>query len=350
MMTGQEGTFVISWAQTSIDGHSDAPETAIRARATWRWQGEAVRIDPAMGQSQTKPGDTAEAVRKRAAANAKRIVIRALVQEGKRVPGRHQSIDTDRTFALTDGYKTWTATLIESREAAQPLVMFTGMMPPEGKSLFIMGGLRDRAVLTPNEEGVVCFTPGTLLETPTGLKPVEILVAGDKVVTKDAGAQPIIWAGARKVSGARLFATPDLRPVRIKHSALPGFSLDRDLVVSPDHRMLVAGSETRHYWGESEVLVAARDLVDGKGISRDAEAKSVTYFHLMLENHHVLVANGIETESFHPGAAAMDAIEAEQRRRLYDVMPELANDPSAYGPMSRRVLTKAEAAMLPSAA
>lgn len=350
MMAGQGGTFVISWAQTSIDGESGTPETSIKPRAAWKWHGEPVQIDAAMGPSQTWPGDSPEAHRKRAASGAKQIVTQALVHEGLRAPSRHISPETDRTFDLTDGYRTWTATLIETPEMARPVLMFCGQMPPRNVTLFIVGGLSDRTLMTPNEEGVVCFTPGTLLETPTGLKPVEILVAGDKVVTKDGGAQPIIWAGVRNVSGARLFATPDLRPVRIKEGALGGGSPAKDLIVSPDHRMLVSGSNARNLWGENEVLIAARDLVDGKGITRDAAAKSVTYFHLMLENHHVLVANGVETESFHPAAAAMDAIEAEQRKRLYDVMPHLANDPTAYGPMSRRALTRTEAAMLPSVA
>ena len=96
--------------------------------------------------------------------------------------------------------------------------------------------------------------------------------------------------------------------------------------------------------------MAARDLINGNGVARDMGAKSVVYYHLMLENHHVLVANGVETESFHPAAAALDAIEEEQRMRLFDVMPDLAYDPETYGPMTRRALTKAEAALLPTAA
>ena len=112
--------------------------------------------------------------------------------------------------------------------------------------------------------------------------------------------------------------------------------------------MLVSGQATQALWGEDEVLVAARDLINGSGVRRDMAAKSVTYFHLMLEDHHVLVANGVETESFHPAAAALETIEEDQRMRLYDVMPDLANDPMTYGPMIRRSLTKAEAAFQPA--
>ncbi|MBT8409447.1 MAG: Hint domain-containing protein, partial [Alphaproteobacteria bacterium] len=291
--------------------------------------------------------------RRRAAASAKRIVARALAQEGVRTPFVDDVIEFDRAFSLTDGHRNWTATLIEMPEIARPLLMFTGRMPPADTPLYVRDGVADPALparIAEGAEGVVCFTPGTLLETPTGLKPVETLVAGDTVVTKDSGAQPILWVGNRNVSGARLYAMPDLRPVRIREGALGNGRPNGDLIVSPDHRMLIRGDAAQCLWGEEEVLVAARDLINGNGVARDMGAKSVVYYHLMLENHHVLVANGVETESFHPAAAALDAIEEEQRMRLFDVMPDLAYDPETYGPMSRRALTKAEAALLPTAA
>ena len=234
-------------------------------------------------------------------------------------------------------------------EIARPLLMFAGQMPPADTPLFIADGIAEPAVpsrIAEAVEGVVCFTPGTVLETPDGLKPVEQLVAGDRVVTKDSGAQPILWAGSRNVSGARLYAMPDLRPVRIREGALGSDRPNGDLIVSPDHRMLVTGAAAETLWGESEVLVAARDLIDGAAIARDLAAKSVTYHHLMLEQHHVVVANGVETESFHPGAAALESVEEDQRLRLYDVMPELEDDTSHYGPSSRRSLSTAEAALL----
>jgi hypothetical protein len=189
-----------------------------------------------------------------------------------------------------------------------------------------------------------------MLETPEGLRAVETLVAGDRVVTKDAGAQTIVWAGSRNVSGARLYAMPDLRPVRIREGALGTGRPNGDLIVSPDHRMLVGGAAARALWGEDEVLVAARDLIDGQRIARDLAAKSVVYHHLMLEHHHVLIANGVETESFHPAAASLDAVEEDQRTRLFDVMPDLASDAESYGPTTRRSLSKAEAALLPGVA
>ncbi len=353
MMASPEGTFVISWAQTEIDGIVAAPVASLDAGAVWMWHGNPVQIDAATarfsGQRVTETADH----RRRAAASARRIVARALVLEGVRTPFVEDTVEFDRAFVLTDGQRSWTATLIEMPEIARPLLMFAGQMPPAGTPLYIAEGIAEPAVpsrLAETAEGVVCFTPGTLLDTPDGLRPVEDLVAGDRVITKDGGAQQIVWAGSRNVSGARLYAMPDLRPVRIRDGAFGIKCPEGDLIVSPDHRMLLKGKAAKALWGEEEVLVAARDLIDGTRIARDLAAKSVTYHHLMLEAHHVVVANGVETESFHPGAAALDAIEEDQRMRLFDVMPELLDDAAGYGPMVRRPLSKAEAALLKASA
>lgn len=354
MMTGPEGTFVISWSQTEIDGLSGAPASSLDAGAMWIWRGESVRIDGATGGVRgAYPHESVEMHRRRAAASARRIVSRALVQEGARTPYMEEAMEFDRSFTLSDGRREWVATLIDMPEIARPLLMFAGAMPPRDIPLCVTKGVATPTVpnrLSETAEGVVCFTPGTFLETPDGPRLVEELVAGDKVVTKDKGTEEVLWVGTRNVSGARLYAMPDMRPVRIRENALGAGKPGGDLIVSPDHKMLIEGDATRALWGEPEVLVAARDLIDGTRVTRDMAAKSVTYIHLMLPDHHVLVANGIETESFHPAAARLDALAEEQRLRLYDVMPELEFDADCYGPSSRRVLGRAEAALLSAVA
>lgn len=349
MMTRPEGTFVISWSQTEIDGLGGAPVSALECGATWRWSGDAVRIDGASDLADISDTGGDDALRRRAAAGARKLIGRALIQEGVRTPFTQVNTDLDRCFSISDGQRTWVATLIDMPEIARPLMMFTGDMPPADRALVITeepeAGWRPQ-VLRDGAEGVVCFTPGTRLATPDGPRLVEELVAGDRVVTKDSGTEEVLWIGQRHVSGARLYAMPDLRPVRIRSGAL---GLDRpegDLVVSPDHRMLVEGPAALALWGEREVLVAARDLIDDHKVMRDLGAKSVTYIHLMLPRHGILFANGMETESFHPAATSLDAIAGDQLDRLFDVMPDLRVTPSAYGPMSRRVLGRAEAALI----
>ncbi|MDD9921157.1 MAG: Hint domain-containing protein [Boseongicola sp.] len=349
MMARPKGTFVISWSQTEIDGLSGSPVSAVERGTAWRWTGEPVRIDAATQFDAHAYDMDDDRLRRHAAAGARKIVGRALVREGVRTPFLEDETSMDQSFTLTDGAKSWVATLIDMPEIARPLLMFVGEMPPADTALWVLQAVEAPSrlrYLHDEQEGVVCFTPGTWLETPEGPRAIEELVAGDKIVTKDHGAQEILWVGHRHVSGARLYAMPDLRPVRIRQDALGNGRPTEDLIVSPDHRMLVQGAAALALWGEHEVLVAARDLIDDMRITRDLSAKSATYIHLLLPQHGILVANGMETESFHPGATSLSSVADDQLDRLFDVIPELRLDADAYGPMSRRVLSRAEAALV----
>jgi hypothetical protein len=74
--------------------------------------------------------------------------------------------------------------------------------------------------------------------------------------------------------------------------------------------------------------------------------KVVEYVHLLLPRHHVVWANGVETESFHPASTSFDTIEDQQRARLSDIVPGIEDDPHLYGPAARRELTRSEATIL----
>lgn len=344
-MTGREGTFIMSWSQTEIDGFSAPPVAALEEGAAWLWRGKAVRLDDATGMPAVNPRDPFEVRRRRASAGARRIVGRAVRQDGLILLTGDDPGQVDRVFTLSDGHRRWVVTLIQIRDAEHPLLLFTGSIPPASYPLFVAKGIANPDLpKTPvhNTEGVVCFTPGTLLETPEGPRPVEDLVAGDKLITKDAGAQEILWVGSRHVSGARLSAMPDLRPVRIRGGALGDGRATSDLIVSPDHRILLTGERARALAGEDEVLVAARNLVNRVGINRDSATRAATYIHVMLPEHHVVVANGVEAESFHPGMAALSQIAEDQRLRLFDIMPGLEANKASYGPTTRRVLRRAD--------
>ena len=164
--------------------------------------------------------------------------------------------------------------------------------------------------------------------------------------TRDNGAQEVLWIGARRMSGARLFVMPKLRPVRIKAGALGIDRPEEELLVSPEHRMLVRGDTARALFNTSEVLVAARDLVNGSTIITDMAVREVTYVHLLLSNHQILWANGVETESFHPANAALSALDDSDRLRLLQLLPGLERDPLTYGGYARRNLSTPEAAIL----
>jgi len=137
--------------------------------------------------------------------------------------------------------------------------------------------------------GPPCFTSGTMIATPDGDVPVEDLQIGDMVLTKDRGAQPVRWIGQRAVSGQGDFA-----PILIKAGALGN---DRDLRVSPQHRMLLSDWRAELFCGEGEVLCAANKLLNDSTILR-APCDQVEYFHLMFDHHEVIFAEGAPSESF----------------------------------------------------
>ena len=133
--------------------------------------------------------------------------------------------------------------------------------------------LRDGTVINFEEieNVIVCFTHGTMIVTDKGEKPVEKLVAGDKVLTKDNGLQELRWIGSRTVP-----AKGNLAPIMIKAGAMAN---DRDLMVSPQHRMVVEGWKSELLFGEREVLAArsclrpaASSLGNGRVVSPSASA------------------------------------------------------------------------------
>jgi len=114
--------------------------------------------------------------------------------------------------------------------------------------------------------------------------------------------------------------------------------------------MLIKGASARDLFNEPEVLVSAKDLIDGDKIAVDLQVREVTYVHLLLPQHEVIWANGVETESFHPANAALSTLSEDDRARLLEMHPVLEADPHRYGAYARRNLSTSEAAILRHAA
>lgn len=199
--------------------------------------------------------------------------------------------------------------------------------------------LDDGTILNFSEiENIICFTPGTRIATPHGLILIEDLEIGDLVVTRDHGLQPIRWLEGRIVPAVDRFA-----PVRIRKNVLAG--QDRDLIVSPQHRVLFQGYRAELLFGESEVLVSAKHLIDGMDVTQD-EQPTITYIHIMFDRHEIIYAEGAATESFHPGDIGMNAVTNEAREELFGVFPELRADQTNYGKTARRCLRANEAKLI----
>jgi hypothetical protein len=134
---------------------------------------------------------------------------------------------------------------------------------------------------------IACYAEGTLIRTPHGDVPVETLAAGDLVETAAGVARPVKWMGFRRLDLARHPAPEQAQPIRIKAGAIACGVPARDLRLSPDHAVLLDG-----------VLIPARLLRNGTTIIRETSCRAVTYYHVELDSHDVLVAEGMAAESY----------------------------------------------------
>ena len=178
--------------------------------------------------------------------------------------------------------------------------------------------------------GVPCFASGTRILTPAGEQRVEDIMPGDLVILADGGEAPVIWRGRRTLTAADLGDLPHYRPIRLKAGF---FGLSRDLVVSPQHGLRIDGAD-------GPALIRARHLATlGRGAHVARGIRSVTYHHLLLPRHSLIVAHGAAVESFFPGPLAIASLPVSDRISLavavgldptdYSDVPRIAK---AYGP------------------
>ncbi|WP_299749436.1 Hint domain-containing protein [uncultured Tateyamaria sp.] len=188
-----------------------------------------------------------------------------------------------------------------------------------------------------NATSVPCFVAGTLISTPEGDVPVESLREGDPVLTQDDGPQPLRWIGTRTVAAQDQYA-----PILIRAGT---FGQHDDVMLSPLHRVLIRDSLAELLFGDREVLVAAKDLVNDRSVTR-REGGTVTYVHLMFDKHQVVFSGGLATESFLPGPQTTKSFEREIVEEICSIFPELNLETGeGYGPAARRTLRGYEAGL-----
>ncbi|WP_417209591.1 Hint domain-containing protein [Antarctobacter sp.] len=191
-----------------------------------------------------------------------------------------------------------------------------------------------------------CFTPGTMIKTTRGEVDAAKIARGDRVLTRDNGYKRVLWAGAKSLSAATLAACPDLRPIRILAGALGRGVPERDMLVSPQHRVVMGGATVELLFGEDEVLVAASHLVGRAGISRVCPHDGITYVHFMFNAHELVMSDGAWTESFQPGDQSLAGLDTAQRKELLTLFPELSNAPGRDAYTAARASLKADQARI----
>ena len=177
-----------------------------------------------------------------------------------------------------------------------------------------------------------CFVAGTMIDTPQGRVPVETLKPGDEVTSLDHGAVEVTWIGMRRLSAADLTDMPSLCPVRIPAGALGIGAPERDLVVSPQHRVLIDSDISERMTGEAQLLVPAVKLVGYNGIETIPAADGVTYVHFTCAEHEVVFANGCPSESLYLGPEALKSLPAASKAELALLFPDMIAAPSRARP------------------
>ena len=192
-------------------------------------------------------------------------------------------------------------------------------------------------VTASGSEATICFTAGTAILTPLGERRIDSLAAGDMVSTLDNGPQRIRWIGRDTVR-----ATGALAPIRFARGTIGNH---RDLLVSPQHRLLCGGCKTRMHFGQSEVLAPASSLVDHFGVTVEYGG-FVTYVHMLFDAHEIVVANGAPSESFYPGSFGLETLTDPARDEVFRIFPGLRSHLGAFGPTIRPCVSAAEARAL----
>ena len=184
--------------------------------------------------------------------------------------------------------------------------------------------------------GVICFAEGTLLATPDGECAVEDLKAGDHVSTVDEGPMPIVWIS----SSRHVWPGGSERelPIMIARGSLSDGRPKRDLIVSPQHKVLL-DRRIAPDLQKRNVLAPAKGLTHLPGIRQMKGKRSVTYYHVMLERHAILLSEGLPSESFYPGPTALAMLSPTQRIAL---LGKLTAPSERYGPMARPCLSVRE--------
>lgn len=171
----------------------------------------------------------------------------------------------------------------------------------------------------------VCFTANTAITSSDGFVLSHKVRAGMRIMTKDDGPQIVRWAGSRTLDADMLKLNPKLRPIRIRAGAFGDKLPERDLMVSPQHRMLVRSAIAVRMFDSAEVLVAAKQLLCLPGVDVAEDLNEVTYIHFLFDRHQIVFAEGTPTESLYPGKQALKSISDDARSEILTLFPELAD-------------------------
>ncbi len=193
-----------------------------------------------------------------------------------------------------------------------------------------------------DKAGATGLCAGANLRTPCGARRVEFIRAGDLVVTRDNGLQPVRMIWTKTITAAEIAADPSLAPIVLRSRAIGPMMPQRDVSVGAAHRLLIPGWRLLDEEDGENCLVPARDIVglnDSSFIDRAPE--EVTYYNVVFDEHQVFCANGLPVESFLPNKdtlkVAPQTVREDLRKTFPDFAPKFADYPAPRYKMRERV-------------
>ncbi|MCK8465509.1 Hint domain-containing protein [Aliiroseovarius sp. S1339] len=178
-------------------------------------------------------------------------------------------------------------------------------------------------------ENEVCFARGTDILTDRGPRRIEQLRVGDMLVTRDNGLQPVRWISASKVSRDRRRGNSQLEPIAIAPDTFAPGVPTKTLRVSPQHRVLLEGPQVDLLLAQDTALASAKSLLNGESIyDCSGEVEELEYWHLVLDQHEIVFANGCPAETLHLGDMSLTTLNQAQINELEAIFPGLLEKPS----------------------
>lgn len=250
-------------------------------------------------------------------------------------------VEAEYALTLSDGINSWTVVGFNFNTSSPAYGTVEGLafiggpggFPPTGVPLTVTETFEGPSFAAAAYATPICYDRGTLILTDRGARRIEDLRPGDHVQTADNGPQAIRWIDGRHVVGAGRFA-----PVEFSAGA---WGAEAPLRVSQQHRVLYRGPWAELLFGCDEVFVPAIHLVNGRDVRLLSRVRA-QYFHLLLDRHEVIFANGVASESLHC-AAAQGQGEGSDLPGFFPALPDLH---SQSAPLARRDLRRHEAQVL----
>jgi hypothetical protein len=170
---------------------------------------------------------------------------------------------------------------------------------------------------------VTCFCAGSQIHSVSGSRAVEDIRVGDVLKTK-TGLSRVHWVGRKALMSAQLRSNPNLYPVRISAGTLGSDLPRRDLLISRQHRMMINSKIARRMFNTSEVLISAIKLTALPGVYVDCNFDYIEYFHVLLDRHEIIYAEGAPTESLLLGSEALKGMDRDSLEEIRTIFPEAA--------------------------